>query len=121
VSVEADHIPIELDERRFAGLVRQEAFPGQGLPDLIAHRPEPWRFLRLARIVGAAKVIADLSLGEGKGDALLKAIVSIEDYKGDFGVNWRGSIHEKQFEAILEKDLASQGEDEIVHVIDSDL
>jgi hypothetical protein len=121
VGVETDHIPIELDERRFAGLVRQEAFPGQGLPDLIAHRPEPWRFLRLARIVGAAKAIADLSLGQGKGDALIKAMISIEDYKGDFAVNWRASIYEKQYEAIVEGALASQGEDEIVHVIDSAL
>ena len=119
--METDYIPIELDERRFAGLVRQDAYLGQGLPDLIAHRPEPWRFLRLARILGAAKVIADISLGQGKGDALIKAIISIRDYKGDLGVDWRASLHEKQYEAIVDRALASQGEDEIHHMIESPL
>jgi hypothetical protein len=57
-----EHIPIEPLEEGFpVGLVRQEG--PERLPDLIAHRPDPWRFLRLARIVGAAKAIADLELG----------------------------------------------------------
>ncbi|NML04916.1 hypothetical protein [Sphingomonas sp. G-3-2-10] len=115
-----DHIPIELDEDGFSGTVRQEGFPGESLPDLIAHRPEPWRFLRLARVVGAARSIARDELGPDEAKAMINAMASICDYKGDFGVIWRDSGHKPVFEGVLNRALASEGEDEILHEIESD-
>jgi hypothetical protein len=115
-----DRIPIDLSEHGFSGTVRQETSPGQNLPDLIAHRPEPWRFLRLARIVGAAKAIADRELGHEQAEVLVNAMVSISDFKGDFGVIWRRSSHQERFEDIVDQALASQGEEEILHDIDPD-
>jgi hypothetical protein len=116
--VPTDHIPIELSDRGFSGTVKQEGFPGDSLPDLIAHRPEPWRFLRLARVVGAAKAIADRTLGEDEAKVLISAMVSVSDYKGDFGVVWRRSMYQERFEVVLNQALVSQGEEEFLHEID---
>jgi len=56
------NIAVHLSEGGNVGTVRD---PGQ--PELVAHRPEAWRFLRLARVLGAAKAIAQAELGsEGR-------------------------------------------------------
>ncbi|WP_447725894.1 hypothetical protein [Sphingomonas koreensis] len=115
-----EYIPIELDGRGFSGIVRQEGFPGESLPDLIAHRPEPWRFLRLARIVGAAKGIAHSELGQQEAKLLINSMVSISDYKGDFGVIWRLPKHNETFELVVDRALSSMGELEILHVLESE-
>lgn len=118
--MKSDQIPIELDAHGFSGLVRQDGFPGEALPDLIAHRPEAWRFLRLARIVGAANAIADQELGKQEAKALISAMVSISDYKGDFGVIWRLPTANKGYENIVDRALRSMGEDESLHALESD-
>ncbi|MGB3845850.1 MAG: hypothetical protein WA940_08275 [Sphingopyxis sp.] len=118
--METRHIPIELSENGFLGTVKQEGFPEEGLPDLVAHRPEPWRFLRLARVVGAANYIAREELGSDEAKAMISAMVSISDYEGDFGVIWKQSAHKPAFESIVNRALISEGEDEIHHVTDAD-
>lgn len=109
------NIPILLDEHGISGLVRQEGLPGDSFPDLIAHRPEPWRFWRLARIVGAAKAIADGKLGSDSAKSLVRAMVSVSDYKGDFGVIWRRDGYNEDYEAILNRALVLEGEEEFLH------
>jgi hypothetical protein len=86
------------------------------LPDLLAHRPDAWRFFRLAGIVGAAKALAS----EGGADAprrLAAALASIEDCKGDFTAVWRTKEDMDEFGPLIDRALAVEGEDEILHQV----
>jgi len=51
---------------------------------------------------------------------MINAMVSISDYKGDFGVIWRHTAHKPVFESILNRALLSEGEEEILHETDAD-
>ncbi|MGF7151914.1 hypothetical protein FHS96_005582 [Sphingomonas zeicaulis] len=104
-----DHIPIEADPDGLGGVVKQEGGEGS-MPDLVAYRPEPWRFLRLARVVGVAKYIAANELGLEEATAMINAMVQISDYKGTLGVVWRGTSHNSAFESVLSRAWASEGE-----------
>src|SRR5262245_32957168 len=101
-------IPIELSEEGMTGTVSE-----RGQPDLVAHRPEPWRFMRLARIIGAAKAIARDELGVEGGSAMVEAMRWISDLKGDFTVGWNATKHRPEFNAILTRALATEGETDI--------
>lgn len=45
-------------------------------------------------------------------------MASVADYKGDFTVVWHRSAHSPRFERIVDRALASEDEDEILHEID---
>jgi hypothetical protein len=81
------NIPIERHEE-LHGNLRET-----GQPDLIAHRPEPWRFTRLVRVLGATKALATQQIGPDAAQAITEAMLSIADYKGDFHIIWRQSKH----------------------------
>ena len=88
------------------------------LPALLAHRPQMSRFLRCSRIVGAARAIALTELGPEGLHAFGAAMVSIEDCKGDFTVVWHKSDHRAEFESIVARALAMEGEnpnDQLMH------
>jgi hypothetical protein len=106
------HIPIELQDGGFSKLLRQGGAAPRRLPDLLARRPEPDRFLRLVRIVGAARAIA-----ASNADAVLDGIAAISDFKGDFTVTWRTNGHRPGYEQILDRAIASEGEVDVVHKI----
>lgn len=108
-------LAIELDSSGFSGTIRQGGPPGQRLPDLVAHRPEEWRFVRLANIVVAARRLAELELGASGAVLMIDAIESIADFKGDFTVCWRQDGYKKSYEPYLNRALAEEDEDEIVH------
>ncbi|MEJ0061360.1 MAG: hypothetical protein WDM79_18135 [Terricaulis sp.] len=91
-----------------------------GQPDLIAHRPESWRFFRLTRIIGAAKAIATQELGADTAHALVAAMSWISDLKGDFTVGWHPSKHRPEFNAIVTRALSIEGETDIEFRLASD-
>lgn len=97
------------------GLLRE-----QGQPDLIAYRPEPWRFTRLARILGAAKALAAQQMGADATRLISEAMVSIADYKGDFWIIWRGSKYRPEFDRIANSALLIEGENDIEFYVDPD-
>jgi hypothetical protein len=101
-------IPIELSENGFMGTVRED-----GQPDLVAHRPEAWRFMRLARVVGAAKAIAQQELGSEASLSIVEAMIWISDLKGDFTVCWHPTRHRPEYNAILTRALATERETDI--------
>ncbi|MDF7776336.1 hypothetical protein P1X14_13860 [Sphingomonas sp. AOB5] len=75
--------------------------------------------MRLARIVALAKETATAALGANAADAMIDALVSVADYKGDFAILWRGSAHRQAYEEIVTRAVASEGEEEVVHEIDT--
>ena len=106
------------------GAIAIEPLPEDGLggvircamsPDLIAWRAEPWRFMRLMRVLGAAKAIAEAQLGSGRGQDLFEAIHSISDLKGDFTVVWKDRGRRLGYERIVDSALALEDESEILH------
>jgi hypothetical protein len=116
----SDQFRIELDATGFAGTVRLVGPGGERLPDLVAHRPEAWRFERLARILQIAQSTADRERGQGEGAAMIAAMLSFADYKGDFTAIWDRARHRPAFEAIVTRALTAEGEDEILHKIHVD-
>lgn len=50
---------------------------------------------------------------------MINAMVSISDYKGDFGVIWRHTVHKPVFESILNRALLLEDEEEILHETDA--
>lgn len=104
---------IELSEGGLLGTVRDT-----GQPDLVAHLPEAWRFLRLARIVGASKTIAFQDIGFDGSLRIVEAMESISDLKGEFRVTWRGSKHRPEFDEIMRRALAVEREDDYDSYVD---
>jgi hypothetical protein len=92
------------------GVVRRS-----GWPTMIAVRPEPWRFQRLAGVLDATRTIADTRLGVGEGDRLIAAMIEISDAKGDFSVGWNSALCRPEYEGIVDEALAREGEDDIIH------
>lgn len=109
--------PIELEDHGFYGRVRQGGEAGRRLPDLIAHRPERWRFNRLADVVEQARALAAGQLGEADAARMIDAMEYICDAKGDFTVIWRRECHQREYESFITRVLDDMGEDEIVHEI----
>ena len=105
----------ELEEGGFYGRVRQGGALGQRMPDLIAHRPENWRFARLSDLVSSARRAAEKDFGQERSLLLVDAIKSICDAKGDFTVTWRSDCHLKDYEKIIDRALLALGEEEILH------
>ena len=108
------NIPIERHEE-LHGILREA-----GQPDLIAHRPEPWRFTRLARVLGATKALATQQIGAGAAQAITEAMMSMADYKGDFHIIWRQSKHNEAFDAIAARALLIEGESDLEFYVDPD-
>ena len=102
-----DDLRVELSESGLLGTLRDK-----GQPDLVAHRPEAWRFLRLARIVGGAKTIAFQDFGQEASLRIIEAMESISDIKGEFRVNWRASKYRSEFDDITKRALAVEKEDD---------
>ena len=86
-----------------------------GWPIMIATRPEPWRFQRLAGILDNARTIANTRLGPGEGDRLMAAMIEISDAKGEFSVGWKSAVCRPEYEGIVDEALARECEDDIVH------
>lgn len=114
---EQPDLPIELEDHGFYGRVRQGGEPGHRLPDLIAHRPERWRFNLLADVTEQARALAANQLGEAQAAQMIDAIEYICDAKGDFTVLWRREGHRQDYETFVTRALHEMGEDEIVHEI----
>lgn len=93
------------------GVVKNE-----GWPDLVACRPERWRFQRLADVLGAAQEIAEARLGVGEGARLIDAMREISDAKGDFSVQWTTAKRKADYEDIVDEAVAKQGEGEVLHL-----
>ena len=111
-----DPISVEDEgEDGLGGVIRCELSP-----DLIAYRPEAFRFMRLSRILGAAKAIAEAELGTSTGEELATSIVSIGDYKGDFFVVWKIGVSRALYEPIIDRALHLENETEILHSWDGE-
>ena len=87
----------------------------QWSPELCAYEPEPWRFMRLSRVLGAAKAIAHIKLGEGAKDDLQEAIFCISDCEGEFHVTWKDPVRRSRYEQILEEALLIENETYMTH------
>ena len=111
-----DDLRVELSEEGHLGTVRDK-----GQPDLVAHRPEGWRFLRLARIIGGAKTIAFQRHGRDVSLRLVEAMEVISDLKGEFRVNWRASKYRAEFDDILKEALVVEREDDYESYVDPEL
>ena len=74
----------------------------------------------MARIVGAAQAIADRELGGHDASVLIESLLSMSDFKGDFTVIWRLPTHNEGFEKVVDRALALMGEDEVLHLLESD-
>ncbi|WP_069309918.1 hypothetical protein [Porphyrobacter sp. LM 6] len=112
-----DHKPIEVLEEGFSGIVRPGPVGRLRLPDLIAHRPEKWRFERMTAVLTSAVIAVEQRLGPDAAARMLDGIGSFSDLKGDFLVEWRPGAHDPKFEPFLATALAEEGEDEICHEI----
>ena len=97
-------------------LGRHESEASSFFPDLRAHRPEAWRFFRLAVIVGAAKMLAS-ERGAEAPRRLEAALASLEDCKGDFTAVWRTKEGHEEFSPLIDHALALEGENEIIHQV----
>lgn len=108
------------DEGRETGIIRRLGNENEAacFPDLIAHRPEAWRFFRLATLLGAAKALTN-ERHAGSGRDLEAALASLEDCKGDFTAVWRTRDALEQFGRFVDRALESEGEDEILHRLDA--
>jgi hypothetical protein len=105
-----DHaIPIEVDGSY--GIIRSETGP-----DLIAGRPEPYRFERLLLVLGAATAIAETEFGPGARKDMYDSIISMSDAKGDFSVNWKDQAHLDRYAQSVNSALLLWGEDDIEHM-----
>ena len=85
-----------------------------GQPVLAAYEPALWRFARMLRILGAAKVIAARA-DTSEADRVAAAIISISDVEGEFRLEWDRSAHRPHYEAAFAEALALEGEDWIAH------
>jgi hypothetical protein len=108
------NIPIERYEE-LHGILRE-----RGQPDLIAHRPEPWRLTRLARVLGAMRALATQQIGPEAAQAITESMMSIADYKGDFHIVWRQSKHNEAFDDIATRALQIEGENDLECFVDPD-
>jgi len=72
--VKSDHARIEVLQSGFSGIVRAGRVGQLRLPDLIAHRPEKWRFERLAKVITAAVSAAESSLEQDVAALMLDGI-----------------------------------------------
>jgi hypothetical protein len=87
----------------------------QWSPELCVYEPEIWRFLRLSRVLGAAKTIAHIRLGDGAKDDLQEAISCISDCEGEFHVTWKDPVRRSRYEQILEEALLIENENYMTH------
>ncbi len=110
-------MPIEALDEGFSGIVRPGSVGQLRLPDLIAHRPEKWRFERLAAILTKAVEAAENSLSQDAAARMLDGMQSFSDFKGDFLVEWRPGHHEPAFETLINAVLLEWGESEICHEV----
>jgi hypothetical protein len=110
-----NHKPIEVLQEGFSGVVRPGEVGRLRLPDLIAHRPEKWRFERLTAILTSAVAAVEQRLGPDAAARMLDGIGAFSDFKGDFLVEWRPEAHDPTFEPFIADALAEEGESEIHH------
>lgn len=115
--MQISHLPIEALQEGFSGIVRPGSVGQIRMPDLIAHRPEKWRFERLAAVLTKAGTAAEGSLGPDAAARMLDGMKSFSDFKGDFLVEWRPGHHDPALETILATALAEEGESEICHEV----
>ena len=104
-----------------AGMVRGRNVPphGPSHPDLVAFRPEAWRFLRLSRLFGVACGIVFAREGEADAAEFARAVVRIEDWKGDLTALWRSQADIDRFSNALDKAVLFEHEEEILHAVRS--
>jgi hypothetical protein len=100
------------------GLVRGKNVRPYGppLPDLVAYRPEAWRFLRMSRLYGVALGIVSASGNEADVTEFAQAVVRIEDWKGDLVAKWRSQADIDKFSSAFDRAVLSEHEEEIAHV-----
>jgi hypothetical protein len=114
-------LPIEASRHGLGGVVRGPVVTtyNQSLPDLIAHRAQAWRFLRLSRIFGAARGIVLCELGEDAATAFSAALIDIGDRKGDFTAGWRSEADLQRFSKAVDRAMRLEREVDILHVVGS--
>jgi hypothetical protein len=94
------------------GMIRCESGP-----DLIACRPEPFRFERLLLVAGAAMAMAETELGPGSGGDLFESLNALSDAKGDFSIYWKDQAHLDRYEPLVNNALLLWGEDDVLHYV----
>ena len=90
---------------------------GPPLPDLVAYRPEAWRFLRLSRLYGVALGIVSAGGNETDAVEFAQALTRIEDWKGDLVARWRSQADIDKFSSAFDKAVLLEHEEEMAHTV----